>query len=137
MERVLTQLAGVGPPITECPRAADTVGPAFEYYWRSRDRQVRDHIGQPQGLDAIVFGHTHLLDRPYRPFGDGGPVVVTSGAWQRTIHPNDIKQIDAPLESLPACYSFVQIAAASGKRTPQQHSWRLADQQWGMIAGGC
>lgn len=138
MERVLTQLAGVGPPITECPRVADTVGPAFEYYWRSRDRQVRDHIGKPHGLDTIVFGHTHLLDRPYRPFGEDGPVVVTSGAWQRTIHPNDIKQIDAPLESLAACYSFVQVAASQGRRTPQQRSWRLNEQQqWGMANSGC
>ena len=138
MERVLTQLAGVGPPIAECPRMADTVGSAFEYYWRSRDRQVRDHVGNPQGLDAIVFGHTHLLDRPYRPFGEDGPVVVTSGAWQRTIHPNDLKQIDAPLESLPACYSFIHISAASGTRSPQPRSWRLRDQQqWGMANGGC
>ena len=138
MERVLTQLSGVGAPMPECPRAADTVGPAFEYYWRSRDHQVRDHLGSPQGLDTIVFGHTHLLDRPYRPFGEDGPVVVTSGAWQRTIHPNDLKQIDAPLESLPACYSFVEIPASAGRRTPQQRSWRLTDQQqWGMRAGGC
>ena len=138
MERVLTQLPGVGPPIAECPRVADTVGPAFEFYWRSRDRQVRDHIGDPKGLDAIVFGHTHLLDRPYRPFGGNGPVVVTSGAWQRTIHPNDIKQIDAPLESLPACYSFVQIGATTGTRTPQLRAWRLNEQQqWGMTNGGC
>ena len=55
----------------------------------------------PPGLDVIVFGHTHLLDRPFRPFGEDGPVVVTSGAWQRTIHPNDITKLDAPLESLP------------------------------------
>jgi UDP-2,3-diacylglucosamine pyrophosphatase LpxH len=138
MERVLTQLAGVGPPIAECPRTADTVGSAFEYYWRSRDRQVRDHVGDPKGLDAIVFGHTHLLDRPYRPFGEDGPVVVTSGAWQRTIHPNDLKQIDAPLESLPACYSFIHIPAASGARSPQPRSWRLNDQQqWSMASGGC
>ena len=116
----------------------DTIGSAFEYYWRSRDQQVRDHIGQPQGLEVIVFGHTHLLDRAYRPFGEDGPLVVTSGAWQRTIHPNDLKQIDAPLESLPACYSFVQIAAGPGRRTPQQRSWRLNDQQqWGMAPGGC
>ena len=138
MERVLTQLAGVGTPVTECPRVADTVGPAFEYYWRSRDQQVRDHLSTPQGLDVIVFGHTHLLDRPYRPFGEDGPVAVTSGAWQRTIHPNDLKQIDAPLESLPACYSFVQIPAVAGRRTAQQRSWRLAEQQqWGMANSGC
>jgi UDP-2,3-diacylglucosamine pyrophosphatase LpxH len=137
MERVLTQLSGVGAPMSECPRTPDTVGSAFEYYWRSRDRQVRDHIRDPKDLDAIVFGHTHLLDRPYRPFGEEGPVVVTSGAWQRTIHPNDLEQIDAPLESLPACYSFVQIGSAAGRRTPQQRSWRLTGQQWGMANGGC
>ena len=138
MERVLTQLSGVGSPQSECPRMPDTVGSAFEYYWRSRDRQVRDHISAPQGVDVVVFGHTHLLDRPYRPFSEDGPVVVTSGAWQRTIHPNDLKQIDAPLESLPPCYSFVQIAAATGRRTPQQRSWRLNDQQqWRMSTGGC
>ena len=37
MERVLTQLAGVGRPVAERPCLADTVGSAFEYYWRSRD----------------------------------------------------------------------------------------------------
>ena len=138
MERVLTQFSGVGAPMPECPRTPETAGSAFEYYWRSRDRQVRDHITTPQGLEVIVFGHTHLLDRPYRPFGDDGPVVVTSGAWQRTIHPNDVKQIDAPLDSLPACYSFVQIAAETGRRMPQPRSWRLNDrQQWAMSAGGC
>ena len=138
MERVLTQLSGVGAPMPECPRTPDTVGSAFEYYWRSRDQQVRDYVSDQKGLDAIVFGHTHLLDRPYRPFGEEGPVVVTSGAWQRTIHPNDLKQIDAPLESLPACYSFIQIPAAPGRRAPQQRSWRLNDQQqWSMASGGC
>ncbi len=138
MERVLTQLAGVGPPIAECPRLPDTVGPAFEYYWRSRDQQVAQHISRRPGLDIIVFGHTHLLDRPFRPYGDDGPVVVTSGAWQRTIHPLDITQLDAPLESLPACYSFVRIPAGTGPRTTESRSWRINDQQqWAMTNGGC
>ena len=54
------------------------------------------------------------------------------------IHPNDLKQIDAPLESLPACYSFVQIATGTGKRAPQQRAWRLNEQQqWGMANAGC
>jgi UDP-2,3-diacylglucosamine pyrophosphatase LpxH len=138
MERVLTQLAGVGPPIAECPRVPDTVGPAFEYYWRSRDTQVKGHLPEGGTLDAIVFGHTHLLDRPFRPWGGEGPVVVTSGAWQRTIHPNDLEAVAAPLESLPACYAFLEIPAGDGKRIPQARSWRLNEsQQWAARTGGC
>jgi UDP-2,3-diacylglucosamine pyrophosphatase LpxH len=137
MERVLTQLAGVGPPIAECPRTPATVGPAFEYYWRTRDQQVTQHIIAPDGLDVIVFGHSHLLDRPFRPFGDDGPVVVTSGAWQRTVHPNDIKQLDAPLESLAPCYSFVRIPAGDGTRTTEPRSWRMNQDQWTIGNGGC
>jgi hypothetical protein len=86
---------------------------------------------------VIVFGHTHLLDRPFRPFGGDGPVVVTSGAWQRTIHPLAITQLDAPLESLPACYSFVRIPVGRGTRTTESSSWRLNEQQWTMTSGGC
>ncbi len=138
MERVLTQLAGVGPPIAECPRLPDTVGPAFEYYWRSRDQQVAQYIARRPGLDVIVFGHTHLLDRPFRPLGDDGPAVVTSGAWQRTVHPVDLTQLEAPLESLSPCYSFVRIPGGAGTRTTEARSWRLNDQQqWTMASGGC
>jgi UDP-2,3-diacylglucosamine pyrophosphatase LpxH len=136
MERVLTQLSGVGAPMAECPRMPDTVGSAFEYYWRSRDHEIVSHIPKAKDLDVIVLGHTHLLDRPFRPLGEDGPAVVRSGAWQRTIHPNDLKQIDAPLESLPACYSFVEIAA--GGRAAQARSWRVNDQkQWSIASGGC
>jgi len=137
MERVLTQLAGVGPPIAECPRLPETVGPAFEYYWRSRDQQVAQYITRRPGLEVIVFGHTHLLDRPFRPFGEDGPVVVTSGAWQRTVHPNDLEQLDAPLESLAPCYGLVRIPAGA-TRTTESRSWRINDQQqWAMTNGGC
>lgn len=69
---------------------------------------------------------------------DAGVVVVTSGAWQRTIHPNNLEAIDAPLESLPACYPFVQIAASAGARTAQPRWWRLNErQQWTISNGGC
>jgi UDP-2,3-diacylglucosamine pyrophosphatase LpxH len=137
MERVLTQLPGVGPPIAECPRLPDTVGSAFEYYWRSRDEQVVQHVPNARDRDVIVFGHTHLLDRPYRPLGEEGPVVVNSGAWQRTIHPLQIKQLDAQPESLPPCYSFVRIPAAAGTRTAEPRVWRLNDQQQWATANGC
>lgn len=138
MERVLTQLSGVGAPMPECPRMPDTVGSAFEYYWRSRDQQIATHLPHAKDLDVVVLGHTHLLDRPYRPLGEDGPVVVTSGAWQRTVHPNDLEAIAAPLESLPACYSFVQISGGAGRHTAQPRSWRLNEQQqWAIAGGGC
>ena len=126
MERVLTQLSGVGAPMPECPRTPDTVGSAFEYYWRSRDQQIVQHIPRAKELDLIVLGHTHLLDRPFRPLGEDGVAVVTSGAWQRTIHPNNLKALDAPLESLPACYSFVEIPASNGRRAARQRWWPSA-----------
>ncbi len=138
MERVLTQLAGVGPPAAECPRLPETVGPAFEYYWRSRDRQVARHVGDAAGIETIVFGHTHLLDRPFRPSGDRGPVVVTTGAWQRTVHPLQITQLEAQLESLAPCYSFIRLAGSGGTRVPEARSWRLSGpHQWTMASGGC
>ena len=139
MERVLTQLAGVGPPIAECPRLPDTVGPAFEYYWRSRDQQVAQHIARRPGLEVIVFGHTHLLDRPFRPFGDDGPVVVTSGAWQRTVHP--VRPHAARRATRVAARRVTRscgFQAATGTRTTESRSWRLNDQQqWTMTSGGC
>ena len=140
MERVLTQLSGVGAPMAECPRTPETVGSAFEYYWRSRDQQIRDYIPRAGELDLIVLGHTHLLDRAFRPLGEAGPAVVTSGAWQRTIHPNDLKSIEAPLESLPACYSFLEIPASTGRRTAQQRWWPLPQAKGqGLVArdAGC
>lgn len=137
MERVLTQLPGIGPPIAECPRLPDTVGPAFEYYWRSRDQQVAQHVGDTRGLDVIVFGHTHLLDRPFRPLGDDGPVVVTSGAWQRTVYPLQMTQLDAQPESLAPCYTFIRLPASGGTRTPEARAWRLSEQQQWMMRDRC
>ena len=138
MERVLTQLAGTGPPVAECPRLPQTVGPAFEYYWRSRDRQVKNQVGDTTGIAAIVFGHTHLLDRPFRLSGDRGPIVVTSGAWQRTVHPLQIRQLDAQPESLAPCYSFIRLNVSGGTRMPEARSWRQSSpQQWTMTSGGC
>jgi UDP-2,3-diacylglucosamine pyrophosphatase LpxH len=137
MERVLTQLSGVGAPMPECPRVADTIGSAFEYYWRSRDQQIAEYIPRVKELGVVVLAHTHLVDRPYRPLGEDGPVVVNSGAWQRTIHPNDLKAIDAPVESLPACYPFIQITGDAAKRTAQPRAWRFTDQQWSLANGGC
>jgi hypothetical protein len=157
MERVLTQLSGVGPPMAECPRTPDTVGSGFEDYWRSRNAIFSRHIGEAQDrlareqnagrrFEVFVYGHTHLADRTFRPGKEEGPLVAASGAWQRTIHPialeqraNDrgipvsdlLRQLQP--EDLPACYSFLRIAP--GARTPEPRAWqRTAEGSWTMAA---
>jgi UDP-2,3-diacylglucosamine pyrophosphatase LpxH len=161
MERILTQLAGVGPPIAECPRLPDTVGSAFEYYWRSRDVLMSRHIEtvretlirekRARGpFDIFVHGHTHLAERTFRPSGNTGPVVATSGAWQRTIHPVQLEQMAKERgiamkellstlqpEDLAACYSFLRIPQDSSRaRVPEGRAWRrAADGAWTMVAG--
>jgi hypothetical protein len=161
MERVLTQLAGIGPPITECPRLPETIGPAFEYYWRSRDLRLARHIEATIDLlarerratrpfEVFVYGHTHLTDRPFRPAGDGGPLVASSGAWQRTIYPVQLEQLAKERavslpellgtlrpESLNPCYSFLRIALSAGAPAPESRAWRRgAGNEWRM-AGSC
>jgi hypothetical protein len=49
--------------------------------------------------------------------------VVNSGAWQRTIHPNDLSTIEAPLESLRPCYGYLEIATDGGRRSAQSRTW--------------
>ena len=161
MERVLTQLSGVGPPVAECPRTADTVGPEFEDYWRSRNATfarhiaaARDRLAQGQrgagAFEVVVFGHTHLADRPFRPGGDDGPIVAASGAWQRTIHPVALEQLakerGVPVaallatlqpEDLPPCYSFLRFGAAAGSRTPESRAWRRDAQGGWAMAASC
>jgi hypothetical protein len=158
MERVLTQLSGVGPPVAECPRTPDTIGSEFEHYWRSRNlmfaRQIaaaQDRLarGRPTGrpFEIFVYGHTHLADRPFRPGGEEGPIVAASGAWQRTIHPVALEQratdrgitVSALIgqlqpEDLAACYSFLRIKP--GAPAPETRAWqRTAEGGWAMAAG--
>ena len=122
LERALNQLPGQGPAVTECPRTADTLGPAFEYFWRSRDLIITRRLDavQPQWknasrpIEAFVFGHTHL---PNNQRGQPGtieklspgevfvlfgfnpvrtsitPVAINEGAWQRTVTPNALDEL--------------------------------------------
>ena len=160
MERVLTQLAGVGPPIAECPRLPETIGPAFEYYWRSRDLRLAQHLEATldrlnreqraaRQVELVVFGHTHLADRPFRPAGDGRPLVASSGAWQRTIYPVQIEQLARERalaipellstfgpESLAPCYTFLRIGPAES-RVPEPRAWRGGPQNEWRMTGSC
>jgi hypothetical protein len=118
MERVLTQLPGQGPVVTECPRTPETRGSTFEYFWRSRDLAFARHLDAlargeslPGPIEALVYGHSHLADRsqaginaingdyPIAPEGFSPvrqairPIAINGGAWQRTITPVQLDQL--------------------------------------------
>jgi UDP-2,3-diacylglucosamine pyrophosphatase LpxH len=155
LERILTQLPGEGPPVTECPRTPETTGPSFEYYWRSRDAVFGRHVeGLEKRLEPIavfVHAHTHLADRGFSPNRQADrPLVINAGAWQRTITPVQMEQLkqdrgvsDSVLlpslypEQLPPCYSFVQILTSTGPPTPALRFWRQAENGSWEISTQC
>ena len=98
---------------------------------------------------GVIRGHTHLADRPFRPAGDGPPLVASSGAWQRTIYPVQIEQLARERalaipellstlrpESLAPCYTFLRIGPA-GWRAPEPRAWRGGPQNEWRMAGSC
>jgi hypothetical protein len=149
MERALSQMTPTGPALTECPRTADTVGPAFQYFWRSRDRDTRDRLGELAGPDGplpdvYVAGHTHVADRGFTVDVNGRAVqVINPGAWHRTIVPARVEAIRAErgwsrrdalerltVEDLSACYAAVWIAPADGAPRATLRWWRSAGGSW-------
>jgi len=149
-------------------------GALFDYFWRSRDERFASHLekivaglpGRKQPA-VLVYGHTHLPDRsqatanaisggllkiPLEGFspvrGTLVPVVISDGAWQRTLTPVQLarlasergvsdRQLFAALqpEDLPPCYSFVRVAIVNGEAMPAVRYWRRsAEGEWGEAA---
>jgi hypothetical protein len=149
MERALSQMTPTGPALTECPRTPETVGPAFQYFWRSRDRDVRERLaeldtGGGRAPDVYVTAHTHVADRGFTIDVDGRPVhVINPGAWQRTITPARLEVIKAERkwstrdalermtpEDLTACYAAVWIADVEGPPRATLRWWHPDGQSW-------
>jgi hypothetical protein len=157
LERSLTQIPHVGPAVIECARVPATRGSAFEYFWRSRDarfadrlEQVRraiDRAGQAPPVKVFVRGHQHLADNGFVPVrGAESPIVVNSGAWQRTVTPFQIEELmktrgaaEADVlrqlqpEDLPACYGVAWIDPYVDRPNPRFRFWR-GDGRWGGLA---
>lgn len=152
LEHGLTQLPKTGPPISECPRQASTVGPAFQYFWRSRDVIYGKYLeaivaalkkaGRTEKpFAAFIQSHTHLGDQNFAPLsGVWKPVVANTGAWQRVIFPAQLEQIkkdrlqsdkdvlrEFSLERLPRCYSFVWVEPYAERPAPALRYWRYTD----------
>ena len=157
LERSMTQASTTGRAPSECPRTATTRGSAFDYFWRSRDELLAGRFEQVRAMLAadkrpsdsikvVALGHTHLAAAP-APLARGGvtPVVLNSGAWQRTATPFQIEEAmqerswsasdllrQLRPEDLPACYGVIWIEAYSSDPKPRVRFWR-ADGRWGAL----
>jgi hypothetical protein len=157
LERSMTQASTTGRAPSECPRTMATRGSAFDYFWRSRDELVMSRFEQvrtaiaadsrsSQSIKVVAFGHTHLPAAPV-PLIRGGvtPVVLNSGAWQRTATPFQIEEVmqdrswtegdmlrQLRPEDLPACYGVVWIEPYSADPKPRVRFWR-SDGRWGNL----
>ena len=157
LERSMTQAPTTGRALTECPRTPATRGSAFDYFWRSRDdlmvsgvERVRATLAADkkpaQSIKVVALAHTHLAAVPL-PLSrrDAVPVVVNSGAWQRTVTPFQIEEVmqergwsesdvlrQLRLEDLPACYGVIWIEPYSSDPKPRLRFWR-PDGRWGTL----
>ena len=134
-----------------------TRGSAFEYFWRSRDARFVDRLEQVRGslrgggqaspIKVFVYGHQHLADNGFVPVrGAESPIVINSGAWQRTVTPFQLDELiktrglpEAEVlrqlqpEDLPACYGVVWIDPYVDRPNPRFRFWR-GDGRWGGLA---
>jgi len=157
LERSMTQALTTGRAPSECPRTPATRGSAFDYFWRSRDALMVDRFTQvrsaltadkrsSQSIKVVAFGHTHLAAAP-APLARGSatPVVMNSGAWQRTVTPFQIEGVmqdrgwtegdvlrQLRPEDLPVCYGVIWIEPYVGDPKPRIRFWR-AEGRWGTL----
>ena len=143
--------------VTHCPVKDGTMGAIGQaILQRSRATLFAAHLGERfQELEAskqitfpftlFVYGHTHLADAGFRPLAkshpDWDPLVVNTGAWQRTVTPAQLEAlrcrttagqslIELSPNELPACYNVVWIDPApvaagpkAGARTAKTRYW--------------
>ncbi len=157
LERSMTQALTTGRAPPECPRTPATRGSAFDYFWRSRDDLMVSRFDQvratltadkrpAQSIKVAAFGHTHLAAAP-APLARSSetPVVLNSGAWQRTVTPFQIEGVmqdrgwaEGELlrqlrpEDLPVCYGVIWIEPYESDPKPRLRFWR-GEGRWGAL----
>jgi hypothetical protein len=115
-----------------------------------QDDQVRADLTRDglssQSIKVFALGHTHL-PAVATPLTRGAqwPVVLNSGAWQRTTNPFQIEETmrdrgwsegellrQLQPEQLPACYGVIWIEPYTGDPNPRFRFWR-SDGRWGAM----
>jgi UDP-2,3-diacylglucosamine pyrophosphatase LpxH len=113
-------------------------------YLTERFQQLKSAGAVAQPFKTFIYGHTHSADAGFHPMAesnpDWNPTVLNTGAWQRTVTPDQLKRlacrvsanqsvIELTPEALPACYTAVFVRP--GAAVPELRYWTMdAGQQW-------
>lgn len=162
LNKVRELLEQTAPSAATCP-ALGSLADAARALATERDSVLADHLtalqqalraqrGVTQPLQVFVFSHTHLPEAPFRPQrGTVRPLVLNTGAWQRTTWPRWWRpcarrglSLPATLsalspEDLPPCYPLVRIPpyAAGAAPQPQLLFFQHQAGPWQLLPDAC
>ena len=148
------------PRLTLCPKAK--LGAISRGLITSRESIFQKHLsdtltrlrarGYAREFRLFIFAHTHLPEPSYSPFDRSGsswrPIVVNSGAWQRTFSEQQLESyrrskrlrasgvLQLQPENLPACYPVVTIPPYSDSPESLLRYWRQVGNDW-MFTDTC
>lgn len=143
------------PTVQPCPASLG----ALQSLFNSRDKIFTQHFDKTMkalveqkkvanSFQVFIWSNTHEADKGFQPRSrqndDWNPLVVNTGAWQRTITGEQLSkmQSDRKLndkqilqllpEDLPACYPFVLVAPYQSAPISSLQYWRKTASGWGQ-----
>jgi UDP-2,3-diacylglucosamine pyrophosphatase LpxH len=145
----------------DCPKIVGSLGAAGEAIGKRLfgDTVLAEHLDNicrnklrgcvEKPFQTFIYSHTHLAVGSLVPIKDElwRPVVFNTGAWQRTVTPEQLKVLAGGLkdeevfqyiqpEDLPKCYSLVIVGALKDhedqKVEPRLRYWTMQDGQWSL-----
>jgi hypothetical protein len=141
--------------VTECPKknlGAVVVGlvlsreTIFKNHLNATANRLHEaHLGTGE-FQLFVYSHTHFTEAAYSPFqhtaSQWTPVVMNTGAWQRTIDEQQLGSIMAKRnmsaknvlkldpEDLPPCYPFIIVSPNQQKPRGELLYWVRSGATW-------
>jgi hypothetical protein len=148
------------PRVTLCPKA--NLGAAIGKLVTTRDSIFQKYLsdtltrlrarGAARPFSLFAFAHTHLPEASYSPFerssSNWRPIVVNSGAWQRTLSEQQLKTyrstrhlsavdvLKLQPEDLPPCYPVITIPPYSTTPRSLLNYWKKVGNDW-LFADTC
>jgi hypothetical protein len=139
----------LGAIATAVARSRDSI---FRKYLETTITRLRAVGGFRQPFLLFIFSHTHLPEASYSPFeyseSRWRPIVVNTGAWQRTISEQQLKDymktrnlkekdvLKLEPENLPPCYPVVIVPPYPSAPQSSLRYWKPSGRAW-FLADRC